>query len=949
MKQLNIGPGLCFFHEETAWPGVRRVAGMVQEDIRLVTGTRPADATPGDAAGTAVLYGTVGRSAMLDALEQSGKIALDGVRGKWEVYLFALVEDPLPGIRRALVIAGSDKRGTIYGLFHLSERIGVSPLVHWNHVWPRRRAAVTLTAADEMLSKEPSVRYRGFFINDEWPAFGTWARTHFGGVNAACYAQVFELLLRLKGNYFWPAMWSTNFSLDGPGLQSAELADELGVVMSTSHHEPCMRSGEEYTGVRGPGSPYGDAWDFAANPEGITRFWRDGLRRNSRFENVITLGMRGERDTPLLGRDSDLRENIELLRRILKTQNRLIREEVNPDLARVPRQLVLFTEVEGFLYGTDEVPGLLGDPELDGVTLMLSDNNRGYTRTLPTAAMRAHNGGFGMYYHQDMHGGAQSFEWIGSTYLPRLWEQMTMAYDYGVREIWITNIGDIGTQELGLSYFLDLAYDVDRWGGRDAAVTQTYLRQWLETQFAPVFAPQDLDRLARVEWDYTLLLERCKHESMHADTYDPVHFGEAEDALALCERIENDCDALRARCPDTALGAFVGLVGYPACATANLAKMWLLAGRNELYARQNRVEANRLADAIGVCLDRDALLTEEYHTVDKGMYYGFGLSEHIGFTRWNEDDNEYPVRRYIHPAAKPRMILARTGETGYLTGSHWRDPVPLWEDALRPDVDTIDFDIACGSARPLTWRIETDCPWLRFSARGGVTGGTARVTLTVDKTQLTARSEGRFRVYNVGYGDAEVRVAAEPPAAAPAGVFLERDGYIAMEADHYAAAHAVDAGAFAVLAPYGKTGAAVKVYPTTADFLHESMRPWVEYRFIAAQAGAYRLRFYLAPSTPVTYEPHQYIGFSLNGGETVVQDTVLEDRPFFGSDQWRRESIDSIKLAEADVVCRAGENRLRFYGMSPAIVLERVVLWPADRALPGSYLGPRESWRGPAV
>ena len=283
--------------------------------------------------------------------------------------------------------------------------------------------------------------------------------------------------------------------------------------------------------------------------------------------------MRGERDTPLLGRDSDLRENIELLRRILKTQNRLIREEVNPDLARVPRQLVLFTEVEGFLYGTDEVPGLLGDPELDGVTLMLSDNNRGYTRTLPTAAMRAHNGGFGMYYHQDMHGGAQSFEWIGSTYLPRLWEQMTMAYDYGVREIWITNIGDIGTQELGLSYFLDLAYDIDRWGGRDAAVTQTYLRQWLETQFAPVFAPQDLDRLARVEWDYTLLLERCKHESMHADTYHPVHFGEAEDALALCERIENDCDALRARCPDTALGAFVGLVGYPACATANLAKM----------------------------------------------------------------------------------------------------------------------------------------------------------------------------------------------------------------------------------------------------------------------------------------------------------------------------------------------------------------------------------------
>ena len=351
---VQIGKGLCFFFEECAWPGVRRTADNVRRNIELVTGFLPR-ALPWQKdrprrAAFAVLYGTAGRSALLDRLEAAGKIDLAAVRGKREVYLFQVVQDPLPGIGAALVIAGSDKRGAIYGLYHLSEKLGVSPFVNWNHVWPAKRDHVWLTAADNCLSKEPSVRYRGFFINDEWPAFGVWAKAHFGGINAACYARIFELLLRLKGNYLWPAMWASNFNLDGPGLQSAELADEFGIVMSTSHHEPCMRSGEEYSKVRGPGSPYGDAWDFAANPAGITRFWRDGLRRNARFENVITMGMRGENDTAILGADATLADNIALLRAVLKTQNRLIREEIDPDPARVPRQLVLFTEVEQFLY-----------------------------------------------------------------------------------------------------------------------------------------------------------------------------------------------------------------------------------------------------------------------------------------------------------------------------------------------------------------------------------------------------------------------------------------------------------------------------------------------------------------------------------------------------------------------------------------------------------------------
>ena len=491
MPQITIGKGLAFYEEAQALPGVKRVAGMVKQDIELVTGVSPAGITSGQGSGCAVLYGTIGHSPMLDALEAQGKIALNAIRGKWECYSFQVIETPLAGIGAALVIAGNDKRGTIYGLFHLSELIGVSPLVNWNHVLPRHQDTVVLDDRVNMVSRVPSVKYRGFFINDEWPAFGNWAKTHFGSMNAACYAPVFELLLRMKGNYLWPAMWNSNFSLDGPGLENAVLADELGVVMSTSHHEPCMRSGQEYSMVRGRGSIYGDAWDYIANPEGITRFWRDGLTRNKDFENVITLGMRGENDTAIM-QHATLEENIQLIRNVLKTQNQLIREIINPDVRQVPRQIVFFSETEEFFYGSKETPGLIGDPELDGVTLMLSDNNHGSTRTLPSPEMRSHPGGYGMYYHMDMHGGPHSFEWVGSTYLPKVWEEMTAAYEYGVREIWVTNIGDIGTQEFGLSYFLDLAYDIDVWGGQDAAITTQYTAQWVRRNFGAVIVKNDV-------------------------------------------------------------------------------------------------------------------------------------------------------------------------------------------------------------------------------------------------------------------------------------------------------------------------------------------------------------------------------------------------------------------------------------------------------------------------
>ena len=230
------------------------------------------------------------------------------------------------------------------------------------------------------MSKEPAVQFRGFFINDEWPCFGNWATSHYGGFNAKMYDHVFEYLLRMRGNYLWPAMWSSNFLLDGPGLAAMELATEYGIYIGMSHHEPCMRSGEEFTLFKGPDSPYGTEWDNAANTEGLLRFWEDGLKRVKGQTAFPTIGMRGERDSKMLGEDSTIEENVRLLKEIIRRQRGLIGQHLNEDVDSVPQLFAIYKEVEDYYFGDGQMEGIRGYDELKNVTLLFCDDNFGNMR-----------------------------------------------------------------------------------------------------------------------------------------------------------------------------------------------------------------------------------------------------------------------------------------------------------------------------------------------------------------------------------------------------------------------------------------------------------------------------------------------------------------------------------------------------------------------------------------
>ncbi len=935
-----------FVCDESEFSGVKKIADKVRLDVERVTGVKPEYL--GKASAGSILFATLEQAPLAEKLASDEGLSEDvsKIKGKRESYVFAVHADKI-------IIIGSDKRGTIYGLFHLSELMGVSPLVDWADVLPAHRDFVELEE-NVFVSKEPSVRYRGFFINDEWPAYGNWTNHNFGGFNAKMYEHVFELLLRLKGNYLWPAMWSARFSDDGPDLANAELADELGVVMGASHHEPCCRAGEEYRYLRGPDSVYGDAWNFWKNREGITKFWEDGLKRNGKFENVITVGMRGEADTAIM-QNATLADNINLLRDVLKTQNNLIRKYVNPDIEKVPRMLALYKEVEPYFYGDKHTKGLMDDPELEGVTLMLCDDNHGNLRTVPTEHMRSHKGGYGMYYHFDYHGSPYSFEWINTTNLAKVKEQMCAAYEFGIRDLWIVNVGDVMTNELPLSYFLDLAYNYD-FMSIDESPVSGYIQNWISRQFPTLTADQknDIDFIIN---EYTKIAHTRRTECVQPDTYHPVNFGESDMMISRAEEVIARAEKLKKEVPAEVMPAFYSQVYYPACGNMNVLRMQLYSGKNQWYAKLGALVANTYAKKVKECYDYDKALVAEYDTVDNGKFYAMGWSEHFGFRNWCEAFNQYPVYMYVEPTRKKRLVVWIDGEEFATTGQDWTRRDLLLSAFRNPDVKEAGIKLACCNAEGCEYKVEVSKDWVSFRVDNnleklGEDAGLHTIIVSIDRAKAAADSE-KTAVLKISGDDGHgarilvnVHIDANVPKCDyPRGTFVQTGSYISIEAEHrvLTASTVTDAN-FRTLPNYGKTLSAIKAFPVINSYPDGKNAPCAEYRFAMEKEGVMAIDFYLNPSNPA-YKDNKLQFIAEINGEKLLKN-VVDENFAVGDNQepWSTDVTNNIRISSVYADCKAGLNTLKVYPVTPNIVLEKIVIHEANTKMPESYLGAPETY-----
>lgn len=967
--------------EEKAYTGVKKILHKIAGDLRLVTGktytvnevsfageekevqqnTSSRECMGDDV--SVVLAATIGSSDILDCLEAESQIDLNKIRGKWECYLFQLVSvtesmkqkiPGLAGISELLLIAGSDKRGTIYGMFHLSELIGVSPWVYWADVMPRKKNHIVFTENDNFISKEPSVKYRGFFINDEWPSFGNWTMEHFNGFTTEMYDHVFELLLRLKGNYLWPAMWSSSFSLDGPGLSSAELADEYGIVMCNSHHEPCLRHSEEWDLVRGEDSIYGNAWNFDRNRDGLIQYWRDGLKRNGAFENIITMGMRGERDSKILGHDAGLADNINYLKDVITTQNQLIREVINEDLTQVPRMLALYKEVEAYYYGDKDTKGLEGWDELDGITLMLCEDNFGNMRTLPDPETRNRNGGWGMYYHFDYHGEPVSYEWVNSTHLQKVWEQMGMAFEMGVRNIWVVNVGDLKPQELPLSFFMDLAYDFDTWGNQGCSQPEVYTRKWIAEQFSADFSEEELHNLYQVIDGYTKQNSIRKPEALQPNTYHPVHYDEADRILEKVEKLESITKKLEEKAKSLQsledgqmrYSAFYELVYFPVMASMNLLKMQIYAGKNALYAKQGRISANYYADCVTKCIEEDRRLQAAYHATADGKWNGIMSSEHIGFMNWNDEGCQYPIRSYIEPANKVSMIVAPSDDTTFTTGGEWTRKTLTIRKFMDPYETEASLDIANCSKIPFTYTTSCDVSWLQLSEPEGEVQDTKKLRIILDRNALNeVAAEGEVLTAHIcidtSFAHVDVDVmAVSIPKEADGKPYVSACG-AAVEASDYIVKKDTEKGGYQSVPNLGKYPTAEKVFPVTESYIPGEDAPSLTYEFYLPKSGNYVVTCLSTPANPISSDNQLRFGFRWENEAIRIIDTV--DASYCSGEvsckQWAEGVLDQVHETTVIVEGKKGINRLTIYACDAAYVLERILIMPEENEWKESYMG----------
>ena len=970
---INSNSSLCL--DKNDWPGVIRVAGKVRDDIELVFGKAHDIALyEGALSGSEftegmIFAGCIGRSGIIDDLEKRGIINLSAVRGKREVYLFTVAE--IKGVS-CIIIAGSDKRGTIYGLFHLSELMEVSPWVWFADVIPASKECVHVTDKDNMVSREPSVRYRGFFINDEFPSFGNWTRENFGGFNSKMYDHVFELLLRMHGNYFWPAMWASCFSEEGPGIENAKLADEYGVVMGTSHHEPCMRHGEEFSHVKGPDSIYGNDWNFNRNREGLINFWRDGLKRNAPFENVVTVGMRGEADSEMLGRECTTLDNINYLKDVITTQNGLLEEVYGDRVSEVDKVFAVYKEVEKFYYGDEDNEGLRCWEGLDGTIILLADDNHGYMRLLPPKEDRAHKGGFGMYYHLDYHGGPVSYEWVNSTHISRIAEQMGQAWDCGVRDLWIVNVGDLKPVEFPLNYFMDLAYDYDKWSNDYSS----YTAAWAEAQFGKEGSQAVAEAVNLLE-DYTRVNSARRPETISPFTFNPVYYDEGRKMLAKAGRIIASADAAIERYKGKDLyDAFFQLVYFPAKASMNVLTMQLYSGLNITLAQRGCPSANYYAEGIRQCLALDDELCREYNGLGNGKWKNMMMSEHIGFIYWNEEEHRIPTRTYVDPYHKARVSVSVAGLPISTMGGDWTKRELFMPDLLVPGAEgRISIENCCRDEA--VWNAETDDEWIVLSVKEGKIPGAADeaglsdkgpdtsvayITVSADRELLHKACEAAGKTGITGsvkitsgpakvsvwvcardFTDEELNASFYVPVLP--GDVRYPDADMPLEC-------AVEAADFEKLT--GGRECDLKVY-TSYEKFHSGMRtvpadacgdpsgmPSAAYRVYIPEEGKYELTVHAAPGGPILRDTYASFGVSVNDGDVrilkMVSDTYRAGENSCG--EWCKAVLDHDRKQSLTFDGRKGENVIRIYGCDPGSVLTRLVIRQAKGEAPKTYFGP---------
>lgn len=629
---LNPGNRVEIYMDANDCKGVNYAANALVKDILRVSGskavlTSDAGLKDKDAAGKpTILVGTIGHSAAIDQLIRQKRINGNLLKGKREKFIITVVDGQL-------VIAGSDRRGTIYGIYELSQQMGVSPWYDWADVPVEHHDSIFVNRGI-YTDGEPAVRYRGIFLNDEAPCLTSWVKNTYGTEygDHRFYQRVFELILRLRGNMMWPAMWGWAFYADD--AENEKTADEMGVVMSTSHHEPMARNHQEYARNRKGWGP----WNYQKNKANLQKFFREGIERMKGTEQIVTIGMRGDGDEAM-----SAEADTKLMTNIINDQRKIITDVTGKKASETPQVWALYKEVMDYYDKGMKVP--------DDVTLLLCDDNWGNVRRVPNAKERKHKGGWGLYYHVDYVGAPRNSKMLNVTPVQNPWEQLTLAYENGIDRLWILNVGDLKPMEYPISQFMDMAWNPRKY---DVNNITRHTRDWCAQQFGESQA----DEAARILNLICKYNGRCTPEMLDKNTYS-LENGEWQEVVN--QYLQLEADALRQynSLPASYHDAYRQIILFPIELMSNLHQMYFAQAQNHALYKQGNPKANVWADECERLFKRDSLICDYYnHKMAGGKWNGMMTQKHIGYKSWNDDFEKDTCPELFRVTSKDGVIIS---------------------------------------------------------------------------------------------------------------------------------------------------------------------------------------------------------------------------------------------------------------------------------------------------
>ncbi|MAO66608.1 MAG: glycosyl hydrolase [Balneola sp.] len=912
---ISDGNAVPLYISQDDWDGAQRAMGDLQTDLRNVSQNTVHMQSTGIPHGPRfVMAGTIGKSPEIDALIESGKLDVSEIEGEWEAYQIQVVENPFEGIEEALVIAGSDKRGTIFGIYEISNQIGVSPWYWWADVPIEQKDNVSVLAGCKLVDM-PKVQYRGIFLNDENPALYGWVHETYGGFNHEFYGDVFELLLRQKANYIWTAMWGKAFYDDDP--LNAQTADKYGVVIGTSHHEPMARAHVEW-------ERYGEGdWNYQTNEETLKEFWRTGIERLKDYEASISLAMRGDGDEAM-----SEETNVELLQRIVKDQREII-DEISPENKDRQVQLwALYKEVQDYYEQGMRVP--------EEVMLLAADDNWGNVRLMPRPGSEAqeHEAGWGLYYHFDYVGGPRNYKWLNTNQISRTWEQMNLVWEHKMDRMWLVNVGDLKPMEFPISFFLDHAWDPEE---MTIDKMESYPAEWASYQFGEEYGEQVGNMLS----EYTKYNARRKHELLSPETYSLFNFNEAERVVKDYNDLAKRADALYEKLPQEYKDAFYQLVLFPVKASANLNELYVTTAKNRWYAEQGRAKTNEMAKGVQYLFDKDSLLTEEYHTdLADGKWNHFMSQTHIGYTYWQQPPyNNIPETDTIELPDGAEMGVSVQGSSEWWPNSGAQAKLPAFDNLNQQDYYLEVFNRGAENFR---YTAEPNSAWLKVKGMTGEVDDQERLWVYVDWEQvpegthtgtITIESEDGEKV------DVQARATHHGDPQNISG-FVEANGFVSIEPANYHRTVGADNAKWVEVPRLGRTGSSITPHPVTASPKDPGSEnsPRLEYDLHLFTEGEVKVKVYLAPTLNYYMDhPGLRYGISINDEEPQVVN-IHDDF------NWNQVVADYANVkSTTHTISETGQHTLKIWMQDAGVVIQKIVIETGD--VGETYLGPPESYR----